>query len=534
MSRILFDTARPVVESDPARHDVACFVGLARAIGTALAPATLQWLQVHGWTDGPLARSTAPPFTDLPIPIENYNAFTALFDQGGSDASFGTDYLATAVRSFFAQGGRRCYVVRMDNPITNSDGQAQKAAKLASLLPGDLYAVDDPRSWHGAGHLGGLPDASFLSLPDLPALCASAATAAQGVTQPVAAGPSQFVECGPPAPAAKQIPLFDLPAPALTPDDYKNRWAPAVQTVLTYLLQNDIREITFVAAFPLPQDLNAAAAAENPSSAALAQDVHDVITAYFPESLALIGTGTITSPDLSTAFFQLAYPWIVTTGSGVLNQSLEPPDGALVGILARNALISGAFTDATQIVPAEISDVFPQLPASELATSATPLVWGPIGGKDTWKPLITRVSLFGFTPAGLHLLSDVTTYPGEAYRAACVHRLVSVISRAARQMGERVVFRQNGPKLWAAIERSLTALLTQLWNANALEGDTAQDAFTVRCDSSTMTQNDLDNGRLVAQVTFTAAANIELIRVTLALETSGASAQGIAVLAEAS
>ena len=61
-----------------------------------------------------------------------------------------------------------------------------------------------------------------------------------------------------------------------------------------------------------------------------------------------------------------------------------------------------------------------------------------------------------------------------------------------------------------------------------------QEAFSVRCDASTMTQNDLDNGRLIALVTFTAAATIELIRVTLALETSGASAQGIAVMAEAS
>jgi hypothetical protein len=49
-----------------------------------------------------------------------------------------------------------------------------------------------------------------------------------------------------------------------------------------------------------------------------------------------------------------------------------------------------------------------------------------------------------------------------------------------------------------------------------------------------MTQNDLDNGRLIALVTFNAASTIELIRVTLALETSGTSAQSIAQLAEAS
>src|ERR1019366_673165 len=47
MSRILFDVARPVVDSDPARADVACFVGLARAIGTAL-PQAVQKLKESG------------------------------------------------------------------------------------------------------------------------------------------------------------------------------------------------------------------------------------------------------------------------------------------------------------------------------------------------------------------------------------------------------------------------------------------------------------------------------------------------------
>ncbi len=86
--------------------------------------------------------------------------------------------------------------------------------------------------------------------------------------------------------------------------------------------------------------------------------------------------------------------------------------------------------------------------------------------------------MFGFTPAGLRLLSDVTAYPGESYRPACVHRLVAVISRAARRLGERSVFRQDGPALWKNVENSLGRLMTQLWQANALNGDTIQQAFS--------------------------------------------------------
>jgi len=77
--------------------------------------------------------------------------------------------------------------------------------------------------------------------------------------------------------------------------------------------------------------------------------------------------------------------------------------------------------------------------------------------------------------------------------------------------------------------------MTRLWTLNALDGDTVSDAFSVRCDKTTMTQNDLDNGRLIAYVTFTAASTIETITVQLAMATSGTSAQQItATLAEAS
>jgi hypothetical protein len=255
----------------------------------------------------------------------------------------------------------------------------------------------------------------------------------------------------------------------------------------------------------------------------LTQDIHEVIAAHMPEQGGL-GTG------ISTAFLQLAYPWLKTTGSQVLLEGLEPPDGALTGLLARNALTRRTFASATKVIPAEVYDVSPILPAQETTVSAKPLTWGD----NSFKPLIERVSLFGFTPAGIALLSDVTTYAGESYRPGRIHRLVAVIVRASRTLGEQVAFQQNEPQLWARVQTFLRQLMTRLWQLGALDGATIAEAFSVRCDRSTMTQNDLDNGRLVAVLSFNAAATIELIRVTLALETSGTSAQSIAAFAEVS
>jgi hypothetical protein len=589
MSRLIFEDQRPVLQVDTGRTDVACFVGLVRCawppipddvrdwlrtqatdllsfpftlnasqsppvppanvltwftaqgwtssnafsqltsrLASNIPPAVQTWLQSAGWLQGPYAREM-DQLADIPIPVESYAGFTAMFDTGTSGATNGTDYLAAAVRSFFAQGGRRCYIIRVDDPVTPSDQVSGKATKLQEILLNDAHNASDPRTWHGVGHLAGLTDVSLLAIPDLPVLLASDPILAAGVPPSVSSTPEQFVECSQADITPPPFHVNQSPAPRLSPSAY-GTWAQTVATILQYLASNGnngeihLREIQFVAALPLPQDLDVAAAAENPASESLAQDVHNVIASYMPEQVESDSVMGISGMNISTAFLQLAYPWLKTSGSQYLLEALESPDGALVGLISRNALKRGTFTSATKIKPAEIVDVYPPLPAKETRSSALPLIWG----NNSWKPLIERISLFGFTPGGLELLSDVTAYPGEAYRSGRVNRMVSVIHQAARHMGEHAIFEQNGPILWGRMQRSLQQLLTRLWTLQALDGATVQDAFSVRCDPSTMTQNDHDNGRMVAIVTFTPSATVEVIRITMALQTGGASINEIA------
>jgi hypothetical protein len=530
MSRVIFDVQPGAPQINTLRADVACFVGLARVLaGATLPTAVVSWLQFLGFP--PAQIST---LTNVPIPIESFAAFTALFDDGASGKGFGTDYAAAAVRSYFAQGGKKCYIVRVADPVAKLDLALDKSAKLTALLgaigSSASFAPDGPLAWTGVGALGALEDVSLLVMPDLPAVCASALVAAEGQAAVPPLGPQEFTPCVTGQVVPQQRRTFQTPAPRLIPADYQ-AWAANVATVLNYLAggavrhQLHLREIQFVAAFPLPQHLDPAAAAEHPSSDAIAQDIHDVLAARMPETPP--PPAAVLPDNISSAFLQLGYPWLKTGGSGGLLEQLEPPDGALAGLIARNALSRGTFTSATKIVPAEIYDVSPALPAQETMSSATPLAWGTTPGTPQ-KALIERLSLFGMSPLGLRLLSDVTAYPGGAYRSGAVNRLVSVICRAARTMGEGALFQANGPALWGRVQRDLQNLMTRLWTLNALAGTTASDAFTVRCDRSTITQNDLDNGRLMAQVTFTAAATLETIRVQLAIEAGGTSTQEIA------
>ena len=63
-----------------------------------------------------------------------------------------------------------------------------------------------------------------------------------------------------------------------------------------------------------------------------------------------------------------------------------------------------------------------------------------------------------------------------------------------------VVFEPNGEALWASVSGSIDAFLYNEWFNGRLAGKRPEDAYFVRCDRTTMTQADLDNGRLVCLV----------------------------------
>lgn len=81
-----------------------------------------------------------------------------------------------------------------------------------------------------------------------------------------------------------------------------------------------------------------------------------------------------------------------------------------------------------------------------------------------------------------------------------VRRLLIYLEQSISQGTQWAVFEPNGPPLWAAVEQSISDFLEQLFRAGALEGETPEQAYFVRCDATTMTQADIQNGQLIAVV----------------------------------
>lgn len=81
-----------------------------------------------------------------------------------------------------------------------------------------------------------------------------------------------------------------------------------------------------------------------------------------------------------------------------------------------------------------------------------------------------------------------------------VRRLFIYVEHSIDKGTQWAVFEPNNNRLWANIRQTVEDFLLVLWRDGALLGDKPEDAYFVRCDRTTMTQNDLDNGRLICLI----------------------------------
>ncbi len=79
-------------------------------------------------------------------------------------------------------------------------------------------------------------------------------------------------------------------------------------------------------------------------------------------------------------------------------------------------------------------------------------------------------------------------------------RLLRYLEQSIEEGTRFAVFEPNDERLWAKVQRSVADFLLTVWRSGALMGIKPEEACFVRCDRTTMTQDDLDNGRLVCLV----------------------------------
>jgi len=97
------------------------------------------------------------------------------------------------------------------------------------------------------------------------------------------------------------------------------------------------------------------------------------------------------------------------------------------------------------------------------------------------------------------------------WRYVNVRRLALFIERSIREGTRWAAFEPNGEVLWSEVRGAVDEFMLTLFRQGAFGGTTPEDAYFVRCDRTTMTQQDVDAGRLIIFVGFAPVPPTEFI-----------------------
>lgn len=194
---------------------------------------------------------------------------------------------------------------------------------------------------------------------------------------------------------------------------------------------------------------------------------------------------------LDSSYAALYYPWVVVSNplakpddASVPREIALPPSGFMCGIYARN----------------DISRSVSKSPGNEI-----------VRGALRFERNISHAEQELLNPRGVNCLRF---FPGRGYRVWGARttssdpewkyigprRYFLYLEHSIDRSTQWAVFENNGPLLWANVREAVSSFLYNEWRSGDLLGATPEEAFFVRCDRSTMTQNDLDNGRLICLI----------------------------------
>jgi phage tail sheath protein FI len=102
-------------------------------------------------------------------------------------------------------------------------------------------------------------------------------------------------------------------------------------------------------------------------------------------------------------------------------------------------------------------------------------------------PIIGRAIWGARTLRGADLLAD-------EYKYISVRRLALFIEESLYRGTQWVVFEPNDEPLWSQIRLTVGAFMQRLFQQGAFQGQSAREAYVVKCGRETMTQSDIDSG----------------------------------------
>jgi uncharacterized protein len=220
-------------------------------------------------------------------------------------------------------------------------------------------------------------------------------------------------------------------------------------------------------------------------------------------------------PD--TSYAAIYYPWIHVFDPRTQDFTLVPPSGHVAGIYARTDVERG-------VHKAPANEVVRGILTRDLGGDRGPLEFRISKGEhDILNPRgINVIRDFRADRRGIRVWGARTLSSDPLWKYVNVRRLFLFVEESIDEGTQWVVFEPNDPTTWANVQRSVTNFLIRVWRDGALLGTTQDEAFFVKCDRTTMTQDDIDNGRLICLIGIAPVKPAEFVIFRISQKTSEA------------
>jgi len=218
--------------------------------------------------------------------------------------------------------------------------------------------------------------------------------------------------------------------------------------------------------------------------------------------------------QFDTKYAALYHPWLLVPPPYPTTPApatyLIPPAGHVVGIYARTDIERGVH----------------KAPANEVVRGVLGLQRTLSKGEhDILNPSPVNINVIrDFRPnnRGIRVWGGRVITSDSDWKYVNVRRLLIFIEHSIDRGLQWVVFEPNAEPLWARVRRTISNFLTVVWRNGALEGMKVEEAFFVKCDRTTMTQTDIDSGRLICHVGVAPVKPAEFVIIQIGLWTAHA------------
>lgn len=200
------------------------------------------------------------------------------------------------------------------------------------------------------------------------------------------------------------------------------------------------------------------------------------------------------------------HPWLEIFDPLDKKNLAIPPSGSIVGIYARSDNTRGVH----------------KAPANEVVRACVGLdCQFNKGEQDILNPKGVNL-IRSFPGQGIRVWGARTITSNSSWKYVNVRRLFIFIEESIKANTNWAVFEPNDEVLWVRVKRTIDVFLTGLWRNGYLAGNSAAEAFFVNIGRNTMSQDDIDNGRLVCVIGVAPVKPAEFVIFRISQKTSDA------------